>query len=72
MSIRCSHLAIALGAALSSSALFGLTTRLAAQTTGIDPALMAEIRRIRAIDNHSHPPRLIAQGEKDDEFDALP
>jgi len=72
MSIRCNRLAIALGAALASSALFSLTTRLAAQTTGIDPALMAEIRRIRAIDNHSHPPRLVAQGEKDDEFDALP
>ena len=38
----------------------------------IDPALMAQIQKIRAIDNHSHPPKLVAQGEKDDEFDALP
>jgi hypothetical protein len=37
-----------------------------------DPALMAEIRKIRAIDNHSHPPRVVGQGERDDEFDALP
>jgi len=37
-----------------------------------DPSLMAEIRKIRAIDNHSHPPRVVAQGETDDEFDALP
>jgi len=37
-----------------------------------DPALMAEIRKIRAIDNHSHPPRVVAGGERDDEFDALP
>ena len=37
-----------------------------------DPALMAEIRKIRAIDNHSHPPRVVADGEKDDDFDALP
>lgn len=37
-----------------------------------DPALMAEIRKIRAIDNHSHPPRVVASGETDDEFDALP
>jgi predicted TIM-barrel fold metal-dependent hydrolase len=37
-----------------------------------DPALMAEIHKIRAIDNHSHPPRVVAGGEKDDEFDALP
>ncbi|MGD0909824.1 MAG: hypothetical protein ABSA96_19745, partial [Candidatus Acidiferrales bacterium] len=37
-----------------------------------DPALMAEIRKIKAIDNHSHPPRVVAPGERDDEFDALP
>jgi predicted TIM-barrel fold metal-dependent hydrolase len=37
-----------------------------------DPALMAEIRKIRMIDNHSHPPRVVADGEHDDEFDALP
>src|SRR5271169_1368755 len=37
-----------------------------------DPALMAEIRKIRAIDNHSHPPRVVGEGERDDEFDALP
>jgi hypothetical protein len=33
---------------------------------------MAAIRQIRAIDNHSHPPKLVGAGEKDDEFDALP
>jgi uncharacterized protein len=37
-----------------------------------DPALMSEIRKIRAIDNHSHPPRVTAEGEMDDEYDALP
>jgi predicted TIM-barrel fold metal-dependent hydrolase len=37
-----------------------------------DPALAAEIQKILAIDNHSHPPRLVAPGERDDEFDALP
>lgn len=37
-----------------------------------DPALMAEIHKIKAIDNHSHPPRLVAPGETDSEFDALP
>lgn len=37
-----------------------------------DPALLDEIHKIRAIDNHSHPPRVVAAGEKDDEFDALP
>ncbi len=44
----------------------------AAQAPAADPALLAQIRRIRAIDNHSHPPKLVSAGEKDDEFDALP
>jgi len=38
----------------------------------VDPSLLAEIRKIRAIDNHAHPPKLTAAGEKDDDFDALP
>jgi len=42
----------------------------AAQTA--DSALMAEINKIKAIDNHSHPPKVVAAGEKDTEFDALP
>jgi uncharacterized protein len=37
-----------------------------------DSALLAAIRSIRAIDNHSHPPALVARGQRDDEFDALP
>jgi hypothetical protein len=60
---------IPLGAALT---LLGFASPVVAQTPSIDPPLMAEIRRIHAIDNHSHPPKLVAQGEKDDEFDALP
>jgi uncharacterized protein len=43
---------------------------LSAQTA--DPQLLAEINKIKAIDNHSHPPKLVAPGEKDDDFDALP
>ena len=43
-----------------------------AQGQAPDPALMAEIHKIRAIDNHSHPPRVVGAGERDDEFDALP
>ncbi|MGE5730837.1 MAG: amidohydrolase family protein, partial [Gemmatimonas sp.] len=34
--------------------------------------LLTAIRAIRAIDNHSHPPALVAAGQKDDDFDALP
>ena len=37
-----------------------------------DPQLLAEISQIKAIDNHSHPPKLVGPGEKDDDFDALP
>lgn len=37
-----------------------------------DPQLLSEIQKIKAIDNHSHPPKVVAPGEKDDEFDALP
>src|SRR5438477_11706626 len=38
-----------------------------------DPALLAQINRIKAIDNHAHPLKYVAQGEKPDvEFDALP
>src|SRR6476660_8529257 len=37
-----------------------------------DPGLSSAIRAIKAIDNHSHPPALVAAGQKDDDFDALP
>jgi predicted TIM-barrel fold metal-dependent hydrolase len=34
--------------------------------------LLADIARIRAIDNHAHPVRVTGAGEQDREFDALP
>jgi hypothetical protein len=34
--------------------------------------ISAEIARIRAIDNHAHPVRVVSKGEQDREFDALP
>jgi uncharacterized protein len=37
-----------------------------------DPALLKKIEAIRAIDNHAHTPALVAAGEKDDDYDALP
>src|ERR1700680_4872302 len=49
-----------------------LATAAVARAQAPDPALMSEVRKIRAIDNHSHPPRVVADGERDDEFDALP
>lgn len=34
-----------------------------------DPALLAEINRIKAVDNHAHPRGFLGTGEKDPEFD---
>jgi predicted TIM-barrel fold metal-dependent hydrolase len=44
----------------------------ASRAQNADPQLLAEINKIKAIDNHSHPPKVVAPGEKDDDFDALP
>jgi hypothetical protein len=38
----------------------------------IDPAIAAEVQRIRAIDNHAHPVAAAINGPPDREFDALP
>ena len=43
------------------------------QQTTADAQLVSAIAKIKAIDNHAHPLRYVAPGEKpDDEFDALP
>jgi predicted TIM-barrel fold metal-dependent hydrolase len=42
-----------------------------AQTVA-DPKLVAEIARIKAIDNHTHVTRVVGSGEEDHEYDALP
>jgi uncharacterized protein len=45
----------------------------APSSNAADPDLLAEIRQIKAIDNHAHPVRWVAAGEKPDRgFDALP
>src|SRR5205823_3582593 len=48
--------------------LFAAPTR---ARTEADPALVAEIEKIKAIDNHAHPIRALNEGEEDREFDAL-
>src|ERR1017187_890649 len=59
--------------ALAAAAATGGCSSHSADTSGIDPQLAREIGRIKAIDNHAHPVRPTAPGEKpDDEFDALP
>jgi uncharacterized protein len=40
--------------------------------TASDPALVAEIAKIKAIDNHTHVMRVVGPGEEDHEYDALP
>src|SRR5438876_10679847 len=41
--------------------------------TRADADLVNEISKIKAIDNHAHPLKYVAEGDKpDDEFDALP
>jgi hypothetical protein len=37
-----------------------------------DPSLMAEIEKIKAVDNHTHIAKVVNEGESDREFDALP
>jgi predicted TIM-barrel fold metal-dependent hydrolase len=44
----------------------------ASAQTSPDPFLLAEINKIRAVDNHTHVPKVVGPGEKDDEYDALP
>ncbi len=40
--------------------------------TAADPDLLSEINKIRAVDNHTHVSKVLAAGEVDDDFDALP
>jgi uncharacterized protein len=37
-----------------------------------DPQIMSEVNNIKALDNHTHIPKVLGPGEKDDDFDALP
>jgi predicted TIM-barrel fold metal-dependent hydrolase len=61
---------------LISLLIFLCVSLLAGHTDGqtkADPELLNEISKIKAIDNHAHPLKYVAEGEKpDDEFDALP
>src|SRR5262249_19132978 len=49
----------------------GPIQRSGAQTKA-DPQLVAEIAKIKAIDNHTHVVRVVGPGETDHEYDALP
>ncbi|MBZ5568790.1 MAG: hypothetical protein LAN64_13185 [Acidobacteriia bacterium] len=45
---------------------------LAAAQTQPDSALLAEVQKIKAIDNHTHVLKVVRPGQQDTEFDALP
>lgn len=50
-----------------------LLSPIAFSQSGIDRDLLSDISKIKAIDNHAHPLKYVAPGEKpDDEYDALP
>jgi len=46
--------------------------RTSSAQTAVDPGLVAEIAKIKAIDNHTHVTRVVGAGEEDHEYDALP
>jgi len=51
--------------------LFLLALPLLCQTSP-DLQIMSEVNKIMAIDNHTHIPKVVEAGERDDDFDALP
>jgi predicted TIM-barrel fold metal-dependent hydrolase len=57
---------LGLGAVLG----LGFSTLLA--QTVADPALLADINKIKAVDNHTHVGKVLGGGERDDDYDALP
>ena len=58
--------------AVISLLLLGACIRTGSGQENIDPQILAEVNRIRAIDNHAHPVRFVSDGAPDREFDALP
>jgi len=54
-------------------AVFFLSSIATLSQTSADAQLLAEINKLKAVDNHAHPLKYVAEGEKpDDEYDALP
>ena len=52
--------------------LLGVLYGMACAQAAPDASLLAEINKIQAVDNHTHIPKVVAPGEKDDDYDALP
>jgi len=49
-----------------------ITAALAFGQSQPDPSLLAEIQKVKAIDNHTHVLKVVPPGQQDTEFDALP
>jgi uncharacterized protein len=62
----------AMKSAFACLLLLAAAAAVAAAQSAPDPALMSEINAIPALDNHTHVPKVVAGGEKDDDYDALP
>jgi uncharacterized protein len=56
---------------LSAGLVLALGVPMHGQTTA-DPDLLAAIEKIKAVDNHTHVVKVVAAGEQDRDFDALP
>lgn len=52
--------------------IFYLASTAAVAQISPDPEILAEVNRIKAVDNHTHVPKVVGPGERDDDFDALP
>src|SRR5689334_19571994 len=58
---------------LAMLAIVAVEPRRISGQAGVDKDLLNEINKIKAIDNHAHPLKYVAAGDKpDDEYDALP
>jgi predicted TIM-barrel fold metal-dependent hydrolase len=57
---------------LGLGAVLGLRVGTLLAQTVADPALLDDINKIKAVDNHTHVGKVLGGGERDDEYDALP
>src|SRR3954447_67762 len=61
-----------IASALAALVFLGSCARERGPGPEVDPAIRNELRQIAAIDNHAHPVKVVAVGEEDHDYDALP
>ena len=57
---------------ISISVMLGMLASVGWAQNSPDASLLEEINKIKAVDNHTHIPKVVSAGEKDDDYDALP